>query len=189
MPRPSRLGCLVVNRSDLAGTIFIGSFQLRDRSDSGGGGQTSESTPENHRGFKAGIPSGNGLIRQAWAHFSCLKLGGNGKLTGAHVGVSKLSPPWITAWGEQGWVGNLDSGSWDASRALEAPCAVTPEMVWCAGLDRAQHPWEIPVDPTTAAPLARPSPRRPWQWATQNDWDTSHTQSTIAARTRECLGR
>ena len=33
-----------------------------DLSDSDGGRQASEPGPEDHRGLKAGIPSGNGLI-------------------------------------------------------------------------------------------------------------------------------
>jgi hypothetical protein len=118
-------------------------------------------------------------------------------MSGAHVGGSKLSVPWITAWGEHGLAGDgdlelLDSGSWDAllgRDALwgrEAECAVTSVCIRCEGLDRAQQLWEDLVAPVGDCQLPL---KTPWQWATQNDWDTSQTQSIIAAKTRRWLGR
>ena len=112
-------------------------------------------------------------------------------MSGAHVGGSKLSVPWITAWGEHGLAGDgdlelLDSGSWDAFWGREAECAVTSVCIRCEGLDRAQQLWEDLVAPVGDCQLPL---KTPWQWATQNDWDTSQTQSVIAANARKCLGR
>jgi hypothetical protein len=102
-----------------------------------------------------------------------------------------LSVPWITAWGEHGLAGDgdlelLDSGSWDALWGREAECAVTSVCIRCEGLDRAQQLWEDLVAPGGDCQLPL---KTPWQWATQNDWDTSQTQSIIAANARKCLGR
>lgn len=112
-------------------------------------------------------------------------------MSGAHVGGSKLSVPWITAWGEHGLAGDgdselLDSGSWDALWGRETECAVTSVCIRSEGLDRAQQLWEDLVAPVGDCQLPL---KTPWQWATQNDWDTSQTQSIIAANARKCLGR
>jgi hypothetical protein len=79
--RPSRFGCPVLNRPELARTILVGSFQQRDRSDSDGRCQTPKSGPEDHRGFKARVPSWNGLLRPPWFDCGCLKLSGNQEVT------------------------------------------------------------------------------------------------------------
>lgn len=114
-------------------------------------------------------------------------------MSGAHVGGSKLSAPWITACGEHGLAGDgdselLDSGSWDALWGREAECETESVCIRCEGLDRAQQLWEDLVSPVEDSPEP-PALRTPWQWATQNDWDTSQTQSIIAANARKCLGR
>ena len=107
-------------------------------------------------------------------------------MSGAHVGGSKFSVPWITAWGEHGLAGDGDSGSWDALWGREAECAVPSVCIRCEGLDRAQQLWEDLVAPVGDCQLPL---KTPWQWATQNDWDTSQTPSIIAANARKCLGR
>lgn len=95
--------------------------------------------------------------------------------------------------GEHGLAGDgdsefLDSGSWDALWGREAECETESVCIRCEGLDRAQQLWEDLVSPVEDRPEP-PTFRTPWQWATQNDWDTSQTQSIIAANARKCLGR
>ena len=111
-------------------------------------------------------------------------------MSGAHVGGSKFRVTWTTAWGEHGLAGDgdsglLDSGSWAALWGRETECEVTSVCIRWEGLDRAQQLWEDLVGPVLDSQLPL---RTPWQWATQNDWDTSQTQSIIAANARKCLG-